>query len=81
MKLQLALSIYVPPLEAIRGFEKVESPKTDSPDLTPEGLGGPRGPKGALGGPKYILKTVKTMKIFVLLGFGEIPPLFSLLGP
>ena len=34
-----------------RQIEKVKSPKTDSPDLTPEGLGGTQGAQGGPGGP------------------------------
>ena len=45
-------------LQLVPIFEKVESPKTDSPDLTPEGL-------GAQGDPKYTLKKMKTMQIRV----------------
>ena len=51
--------------------------------MTPEGLGGPREPKVALGDPKYQLKTWKTNENPGFGGFGKIPPIFPIgpLGP
>ena len=60
--------------------ENVESSKTDSPDLIPEGF---VGVQGTPGDPWEPLKHPKTLKFRVFRGFGNFPliPLLAPIGP